>query len=405
MMRCISGRRRAKLAGWVVAIVAFGFVQPFETAACPFCSNMGKTLVENVAEADIVLFGKISKARLIPGAAPGQPDGQTQMSVITVVKDNPVIAGKKEIDLPRYIPEAESGALDYLLFAEVVNGKIDPYRGLPVDSPGLVEYLVGAVKAAGQKPAERLGFFFSYLDHSNLEVSLDAYKEFANAPYADVSSAGKSFNPEKLIGWIKSKDTPSYQIGLYGCLLGVCGRKEDASFLREIIDSPRNQPLTGLDGLMGGFCLLDPTAGPDYVLKVITNPKIEFNQRYAALRTVRFILSDMPQIDRKKIFEGILPAINIPDISDLIIAELRKNKEWGATEKILALYGKGDFAQMIVQREIIRYSLKCPDPKAKEFLDVVRKKEPQQVSDIEEILKFEEAAQKQVQVKRPDTAN
>lgn len=359
--------------------------------ACPFCSNMGKTLAENVDEAQVVVFGKLSDSKLNESAKPGEPDGTTNLEVLTVIKPNAVLGDQKKVVLPRYIPAAQKEPIEYVIFAEVVDGKIDPYRGMPVDSKEFVEYLAGAVQKVKAPPAEKLGFFFQYLDNEDQNISSDAYKEFANAPYSDVVAAAKSYSPDKLISWIQNKNTPSYQIGLFGCLLGTSGRKTDAHVLREIVSDPEVRPLTGVDGLMGGYCILDPEHGPDYVLTMLADPKNDFNLRYAALRTVRFLLTEMPEIDKKYIFDRMSVAITVPDISDLVIDEFRKNKVWEPSDKILALYGKPEFDLQVIRRAVIRYALKCPTPAAEQFVANLRKSDPQLVADVEEILKFEES--------------
>lgn len=359
--------------------------------ACPFCSNMGKTLAENVAEAQVVLFGKLSNSKLNENAKAGEPEGSTDLEILKVIKDHPILAGQTAVVLPRFIPAAQKESVEYIIFAEVVEGKIDPYRGMPVDSKEFVDYLAGAVKVGAAKPGEKLAFFFPYLDDEDPNVSGDAYKEFANAPYADVVAAAKSYDADKLISWIQSKETPGYRIGLYGCLLGTCGRASDAPVLRSIIDSPDSRPITGVDGLMGGYCILDPEHGPDYVLNMLCDSKNDFNLRYAALRTVRFLLTEMPGADRKAIFARMAAGIEVPDMSDLVIDEFRKNKVWDPADKVLGLYGKPEFDLQVIRRAIIRFALKCPQPETQAFVAKLREKDPQLVADVEEILRFEEA--------------
>ncbi|MGL5097432.1 MAG: hypothetical protein ACRDD1_17730, partial [Planctomycetia bacterium] len=184
---------------------------------------------------------------------------------------------------------------------------------------------------------------------------------------------------------------PTFRIGLYGFLVGACGRKSDAPALRAIIESPVDRPLTGLDGLMGGYCLLEPTIGPTYVLDVLTDPKQPFNTRYAALRTVRFLLTDLPSVDRKQLFDRMAAGLQINDMSDLVMDELRKNKQWGSLDAILALYDKQGFELQVVRRAILRFALQCPEPKAKAFMEKAKAANPQLVADVEEILKFEDS--------------
>lgn len=358
---------------------------------CPFCSNQGKTLAENVNEASLVVYAQLANARQTPTTDPDKPTEQTDMTIVKVIKSHPILAGRKQFVLPRYIGAAEKESVKYLLFAEVVKGTIDPYRGLPVDNPRFVDYLAESVRLAKAPPKERLAFFFRHLDDKDEAISRDAYSEFAAAPYKDVAAASSSYDPQRVAGWLKDKDTPSYKIGLFGLLLGTCGGPEHAKLLRELIDDKDKRPLTGIDGMLGGYAILDPAAGTKLVLDILRDPKNDFNFRYAALRTVRFLLTELPKADQKQIFAGLEGVIATPDMSDLVIDELRKNQVWSALPKVLAIYAKENYDQLIIRRSVIRFALRCPGDPAAKFIAGVRAKDPQLVADVEEILRFEEA--------------
>lgn len=385
-----SRLRHSFVAGLAILASLTGGSSAF---ACPFCSNMGKTLAENINEAAVVVYAELSNARQIPGDDPDRPAEATDMTVLRIIKNNPALANRKQITLPRFIAAAEKEKVNYVVFAEVLDGKIDPYRGMPVDQPEFVDYLAGSLSMAKASAPEKLGFFFRYLDNKDENIAGDAYKEFAAAPYADVVAASKKYDAKKLVAWIRDKETPSYRIGLYGCLLGTCGQPSDAAMLREIVANPATRPLTGVDGLMGGYCILDPAHGPAYVIESLSDLKNDFNFRYACLRTVRFLMTELPTLDKKPLFAGLVKAVQVPDISDLVIDELRKNKEWSAIDQVLAIYGDKKFDQQVIRRAVIRFALKCPSPAAASFVAKLRKQDAQLVADVEEILKFEESQQ------------
>ena len=85
--------------------------------------------------------------------------------------------------------------------------------------------------------------------------------------------------------------------------------------------------------------------------------------------------------------------IKMKAFSDLIIDEFRKNERWGPSEKIFGLYGKKEFDVQMARRAIIRFALRCPGEKARDFVTQLKKKNPQLLRDVEEILAFEEAQQ------------
>jgi hypothetical protein len=56
---------------------------------------------------------------------------------------------------------------------------------------------------------------------------------------------------------------------------------------------------------------------------------------------------------------------------------------------VLALYGTKDADAPITKRAIVRYGLSCPDAKAKQFIDQLRRTEPELVKDVQESLRYD----------------
>ncbi|MBY0587402.1 hypothetical protein K2X85_09515 [bacterium] len=387
---------RESLGAIMVALLLCGM--PSTVLACPFC-NASQTITQSVQEADVAFIAELSGSKPIVSEQPGGPDGQTSARLLKVLKPHPALEGKSDILLPRYIPAAEQQKVNYLVYATVTDGAIDPYRASPVESKEMVDYLAAAVDQPRRKPAERVEFFFGYLDSPETTIANDAYAEFASAPYKDVKAAAGSFDPERIVGWLENSRTEPYRFGLYGLLLGVCGRPKDADLIRAILEDPKRRPISGVDGLLGGLCVLNLKDGVDYVINVLNDSKNDFNYRYAALRAAKFLVSDLPEVDKGKLFERMVPALKIADISDLVMDEFRRQKQWMATDTILKLFTDPAYDVQVVKRAIVRYALQCPEESAEKFIADLRAKDAQYVKDVEEILRFEEI--QQIRVKDP----
>src|SRR4051794_27989129 len=129
-------RRAGLLAACAMLAVSVQAVR-----ACPFCSAEGKTLTADANEASLILFGKLSNARLDPKDAYA---GQTDLEVEVVVKSHAILAGRKVITLPRYLPPEPD--YKFLVFCDVFKGQIDPYRGEAVKADSRIAgYLKGAL--------------------------------------------------------------------------------------------------------------------------------------------------------------------------------------------------------------------------------------------------------------------
>lgn len=359
--------------------------------ACPFCSMQGQTLVGEVNQASMVLFGNLKNAKL--GNADGS-DGTTEFEVLAVIKDHAIRKEKKSLTLPRYVPPDKDGKYKFLLFCEVYKDKLDPYRGvaIPPDSD-IVAYLKGALALKDQPVGKKLTFYFDYLENSDTEVSNDAYKEFGNAGYKEFGEAAKLFSREKVLGWLNNSTTANFKMGLYASILGHCGKKEDAALLHKMLEDPEKQTASGIDGVFAAYIMLDPKVGWDYLAGILNNPKKEFLFRYAALRAIRFFLEFRPELlEKKQLVGGILALLEQEDIADLAIEDLRKWQIWDQADKVLALQEKDAYKKIpIVRKAVLRYALSCKGSKtAEEFVKAQRAKDAQAVTDAEELLKLEQ---------------
>jgi hypothetical protein len=359
--------------------------------ACPFCTMQGQTLTQDVNQASMVLFGTLKNAKLDPNGEFGQ--GTTDFEVEAVVKKHDILNGKKVITLPRYVPSDKDNKYKFLIFCDVFKGKIDPYRGVAVKADSnIVKYLTGALAVKDKPISERLKHFFEFLDDPDIEVSNDAYKEFGNADYKDFRDMAKDLPADKIAKWLQDPNTPAFRYGLYASMLGHCGTRKDAEVLRKMLDDPQKRLASGVDGVLAGYVMLQPKEGWSHLRDVLKDPKKEFMLRYAALRAVRFFWEFRPDVvDKKEMVDAILLLLPQGDIADLAIEDLRKWGCWEVTDRVLELWGQKSHDVPIIKRAIMRFMLSCPpqNAPAAQFVRMMRKKDPEWVKDVEELLKLE----------------
>ncbi len=372
----------ASLAGLVAATT--------QAVCCPFCSTQGRTLSAEVDQANFIVFGTLSNAKRDPNEF---GKGTTDLQVDLVVKDHEFLKGKKMITLPRYVPPDPKNPRKFLVFCEIYKGELDPYRGEAVNPDSkIAEYLKGAIAVRNKEPQTRLKYFFQYLDSPEVDISQDAYAEFAIADYKEVSAIAPKLPAETLVKWLRDPNTPPSRFGLYGYMLGKCGNaKEHAPLLREMLDDPKRKYSSGLDGMLYGYLLLDPKAGWKYLMGLISDTNSEFLTRYAVLRTLRVLWDNRSEAILP---EAIMEAMNLllaqGDIADLPIEDLRRWQQWEMTDKVLALYGQKSHNIPIVKRAVIRFALCAPNnSKAAEFIKQRRAEDPEKVKDIENLLELE----------------
>jgi hypothetical protein len=377
-------RRRAR---WVACFFGLA-IAALPLAACPFCSMQGQTLTGDINQASMVLFGTLTNAKLDASGAVGQ--GTTDLQIEAIIKPNPILGNRKVVTLPRYVP-TENNSTKFLIFCDVYKGQIDPYRGVPVKPDSdIVRYLQGAMAVKDKDIGTRLRYFFDFLDNADVEISNDAYKEFGNADYKDYREMAKGLPADKLAKWLQDADTPSFRYGLYASMLGHCGSDRHAAVLRKMLDDPQKRLSSGVDGILAGYTLLKPQEGWVYINGLLKDPSKEFMLRYAALRAARFFWDSRPDVvPRKQLAEGVGALLDQSDVADLAIEDLRKWGQWDMTDRVLAIYDRKSHAVPIVRRAVLRFALSSPAPHATAFVDSMRKKDPDTVKDVEELLKLE----------------
>jgi hypothetical protein len=395
----MAGLLPRRLAVVCAALAGLLWAVPAPAFCCPFCTMQGQTLVGDVGQASAVLVGKLTNAHLNSNDT---LEGTTDLVVEAVVKKHELVDGKKVVTLNKYIPPDDK--YKFLVFCDVFKGKIDAYRGVAVKADcDIAAYVKGAMEVKDEKPAKRLAFFFKYLDSSELEVSNDAYKEFGNADYKDYKDMARDLPADTLAKWLKDPNTPAFRYGLYASMLGHCGKPEHAKVLRGMLEDPEKKGVTGVDGILAGYVLLEPKDGWEYVRSILKDDKKEFTQRYAALRAARFFHDSRPDViahDQVVAAAGLL--LEQSDIADLAIEDLRKWGCWNMTEQILGLYERKSHDVPIIRRSILRFALCARDvnpdgsvnkdrvnPKAAAFIAEIRKKDAEMVENAEELLRLE----------------
>lgn len=377
-------RARWYFGGLLVAAcwLALATVSP----ACPFCTMQGTTLTGEVNTAVLVLYGKLHTA--------DEKDETVQIDIEEVIKDHPMRNKAKKLTLSRYVDLSLTTDKErYLVFCDIFKGKIDPYRGMVVKTgTKLPEYLRGALQVKDKPVAEKLKFFFDYLDNDDAEISNDSYKEFGNSDYKDFKAMAKDLPSDRVVKWLKNPETPSFRMGLYASMLAHCGKAKDADVLKALLEDPERKAGSGIDGVMAGYAMLKPKEGWAHIQATLKNTKEEFMVRYAGLRAVRFLYDYRDDVIKKKeLIDGVCVMLVQDDISDLVIEDLRKWQCWDKAEQVLAVAKTEAYKQPIVKRAVLRYCLQAKGvASATAYVTARKKADGKAVEEAEELLKLEQ---------------
>ncbi len=134
------------MARLAIASLALGFcaLLCYRATACSLCTSpiRKETLGQELERADLIFFGYATNPRLsaLPGALPGS--GSTDFHIEKVIKRLDALGEASVLSLDRYLPVLDpKDPPHFLMFCNVVKGKIDPYLGKQIKNRTVLDYL------------------------------------------------------------------------------------------------------------------------------------------------------------------------------------------------------------------------------------------------------------------------
>ncbi len=373
---------------WLPAVVCLVALSNWTSVkSCPFCEGeKGPTLAGQLDDAQIVLYGHFENPRLTKAAE----TGETDLVIEKVLKDHDFIKGKKIITLPKHLLFKGK----FIVFADVFKGKIDAYKGIELtDDTEMLRYISGMMALKGKTQSERLRYAFDFLNSPEIEVALDSYREYARADYNDYKDMAKKLPADTIAGWLRDPKTSAYRYGLYASLLGHCGNSEHAKLLLSMIDDPEKRKGSGLYGLLTAYIMLERDKGWTMLKDLVHDRDKPFVVRYSGLQSMRFLWDTRPDlVARPEVVKGIASILDVPDMADFAIEDLRKWHQWEYCGQILGMFDKKDFATPIIRKSILRYALQCPTDAGRQFVKSQEARDREWVNDTREYLDTETPA-------------
>jgi len=367
-------------------VFSMGMTKHAFSYECPFCAAPSLTFSEQIDQSDAVVLVAWDR-----GIKPTEETaGQTEYLISKIVKvPNGTVRKGDRLSLPQY-RKGQKGDLFILLGTRVVTIE----WGSPLAVTDASFNYITQAPSPKLSTLKRLSYFMRYLEYPDPVISNDAFAEFAGVPYKDLLTVKKKIPRERVRKWIASNDTSQTRLGLYGLLLGLSGNKEDAEFLKKKILVSTDEFRLGIDGLMGGYLILEGEKGLEVLEKTkLKSKKVSFNETYAAMSAIRFLWTYVPdKISKDRLRASMRILLDRPDLVDLVIADLSRWEDWSVQNRLMAMYDEKKFNIPAVKRAIIGYMLSCSRGlkdntgappkhvvKARKNLETLRKKDPKLV--------------------------
>ncbi|MBS0264012.1 MAG: hypothetical protein JSS02_18900 [Planctomycetes bacterium] len=343
---------RFLVASLSLAALLLAMAWPVPVSACPYCEPT-LTITEQFAKADVAVLVKWVSAEM----PTKEKLGSTTYEIVDVARAFGKTTEKgKKITLERY-RQGKPGDLSMVFGSKFRGDSIDWGAPLDISDAGF-KFLVEAPKFE-EKPDVRLKYYLKFLENSDAMIAADAFGEFANAAYKDVVPLAKDFPRDSLRKWVNDPKTLATRINLYGLMLGLCGDDEDAKMMEAKIVEETTDFRLGIDGLMGGFLVLTGERGLEVLEKSkIINKKVPFSETYSAMTALRFMWTyGNGKIPGDRLKQSMRLLLDRPEVSDLVIADLARWKDWSVQDKLRGLYGAEEYNIPSIKRAIVRYMI------------------------------------------------
>jgi hypothetical protein len=371
----------AALAGLLTLLV-----MPLQGPGCSICNLGGQqvpTIRQELAQATAraVVIGTAQDRAGVAAAS--------DLKITHVLRNDPLLAGRKAIELQRYLPSDPKNPPRFLVFCDVFKDKLDPFRGIPLRSAESVEYVKKVLTLDPKDVAVNLPAYFRYLENSDPEIARDAFLEFAKATDREIAQAAPRLDPVRLRAWLTDPRTPGDRLSVYALLLGACGRADDGRFLHGLLQDTTERYANAYDGILAGFMHLRPREGWDLALEVLGDSRKPLPLRLAVVRTLRFWHGAQPNETQGNVLKCLAAMIRQGELADLAVEDLRRWKIWDLTREVLEVYGRKGYDAPIMQQAIVRYALSCDDAACRSFVAERRRSDPDVVRDVEDQLRLE----------------
>ncbi len=205
----------------------------------------------------LVFYGYAVTATLSsqPGALPGS--GLTEFRIESILKNDPPFPLGQTVTLSRDVPVLDAkDPPRFLVFCNVVQGKLDPYLGRQTNSRAVVHYVEDARSERTKGKQAALRYYARFLDHPDDVLAEDAFLEFARSGDQEVGQAAKRLDAAPLRKLLRKPTLDADRISMFAFLLGNCGDAGDAAMLKKRIASAQGEDMRALDGVLGGFIAL-----------------------------------------------------------------------------------------------------------------------------------------------------
>ena len=151
-------------------------------------------------------------------------------------------------------------------------------------------------------------------------------------------------------------------------MTGLCGKEEDADYLKSRLLEPVEGFRLGIDGMMGGYLLLAGEKGLQVLEDAkLRNKTVPFSETYATMQALRFMWTYGDEhISKDRLRQSMRIILDRPELADLVIVDLGRWQDWSVSDRLMELYGAAGYDIPSTKRAIVRFYLTAEASKPKD---------------------------------------
>ncbi len=259
------------------------------------------------------------------------------------------------------------------------------------------QFILGTPAKFGSD-ADRLAYYFEWLEHSDPLIAQDALQVFRDIDVEDIIQHRHLFDVDRLRVLLhrsaEGRDGPG-GFGLYALLLGSRGKEQDSSFLKQAIFSKEFQPLYDPVEVLAAYLMMSGEKGLDLIDRdYFKNPEKHLREPWQVLYALDLI-SNSPEneISRERMKLSIQRLLTHEEHHEESINALIAWEDWTMVDQVADLFHVKNENAPAIRQAVFRYlgtiqsKAEKPTPdqnvmkqyaKAMYYLSAFKKIDPQQ---------------------------
>ena len=241
-------------------------------------------------------------------------------------------------------------------------------------TPKAVSYLRGLNSLPKEGP-HRLEYFLSFLQHSDELVATDAYNEFAEATLDEIVALSDKLDRGWVIDQLRDVSLPVHRRRLCWTFLSQCGIASDAGLFDELL-SHRESDATFNPGMDAAIACYISLRGQDGLARIerdyLANSDAGYTDCFAVVSAIRVHGTELKVLPREQLAAALHHLLERPELSDLVIPDLARWKDWSVIDRVVKLFEEATEEQSFIKSSVVLYLKTCPLPAAARALDRLR---------------------------------